>query len=312
MARTFAADLRLVDDAELTAIGSRRQSAAQAFASEFGVRRAYGSYAGVVTDSDVDVVYVATPHGRHFDDVMLCFEAGKPVLCEKALTLDAGSTAELIAESRRRGLFLMEAMWMRTNPNIKAMQEIVASGLIGEVGSIGADFGMVVADLAKARLVDPELGASAVLDIGVYPLTFAWLFLGAPMTVQSAGTLSPFGTDDACASVLGYANGATATLACSNLAATPGIAHVGGTKGHIEVPAPFWAPHRFTVASTAGPEVHEHSIRGRGYTHEIEEVHRCLRAGLLESDVIPLDDTLGLMLLMDQIRAQIGVVPRHG
>lgn len=306
IAHSFAPDLALIPDAQLVAVGSRSMQTARAFADQYGARNAHGSYTELANDPDVDVVYIATPHGLHHDHILMCFDAGKHVLCEKALTLNARTTAHAIGEARRRGLFLMEAMWMRCNPNIRAMQELVATGELGDIQAVGADFGFLAANADKARLVDPALGASAILDIGIYPLTFAWLFLGQPERIISVGAVSERGVDLACASVLSYDDGAHATLSCTNTAVTPGHAFVAGSLGRIEVPRPFHRPDEFVVRTSDGDTVHRHPVTGRGYTHEIEEVHRCLRAGLTESAVIPLDDSLALMRLMDWMRSDLG------
>jgi predicted dehydrogenase len=305
IAGSFAADLQRSEDAELAAVGSRSIGAAQQFAAEYGVRRAYGSYEALVEDPHVDVIYVSTPHALHRDNVLLCFEAGKPVLCEKALTLNARDAAELVAAARSKGLFFMEAMWMRCNPNIRAMQEIVRSGIIGEVTAAGADFGFVPDRPPEHRLFNPALGASSLLDLGVYTTTFVWLFLGRPRSVQSAGQLSDRGIDLSCASLLCYDN-ATATSLCTMTAFTSRTAYVGGTKGHIDVPAFFNKPRRFSVTVDGRTEEHAVPVRGNGYLDEIEEVHRCLLTGAGESELVPLDDTVAILQLLDQMRQQVG------
>ncbi|MCW2748699.1 MAG: oxidoreductase, partial [Nocardioidaceae bacterium] len=189
ISRKFATDLREVGDAVLQAVGSRRLDAAHAFADEFGATSAYGSYEELAADPEVDVIYVATPHGRHVEDVMTCFAAGKPVLCEKPIALNADQTAALIAEAKARGLFFAEAMWMRANPNIIAAKKVVDDGTIGAPVQLRATLGYR-ARAEKNRLWDLELGASALLDAGIYPLTLAYVMLGAPETVVAAGVVS--------------------------------------------------------------------------------------------------------------------------
>lgn len=305
IATTFAADLRRTPGAELAAVGSRRLDTAQRFADEHGVARAHGSYEELAADPDVDVVYVSTPHSMHRDNVLMCFDAGKPVLCEKALTLNATDAAELVETARSKRLFFMEAMWMRCNPNIVAMRDIAASGALGDVTAVGADFGFVPDKPPEHRLFDPALGASAVLDIGVYVTTFVWLFMGRPRTVQSTGTLSERGIDLSCASIFKYDPGA-ATAHCTLTAFTPGRAYVAGDRGRIEVSSRFHAPTEFTVTVDEETTSHAHPVSGDGYVHEIEEVHRCLRAGATESDLVPLEDTVAIMAVLDQMRAQVG------
>lgn len=310
IANSFAADLAVHPGAELVAVGSRRLESAQAFATTHGARRAYGSYEEVAADPDVDVVYVATPHAFHVDNVRTCFAHDKAVLCEKALTLNAPDAEALVAEARRRGVFFMEAMWMRCNPTIRAIQDLVATGVIGDVTAVSAEFGFVPHQPPGHRLFDPALGASALLDIGIYPLTFAWLFLGEPARIVSSGTLSDRGIDLSSACVLSYADGATATLSCTMLATTPTRASVSGALGNIELPRRFHRPAEYTVTTTdaAAPTTYAVEVLGRGYVHEIEEVQRCLHEGQTESPLVPLDDTVSLMHQMDRIRSQIGGV----
>ena len=305
IAATFAGDLRLTRDAELTAVGSRRLESAQAFAQRHNIAHAYGSYEQVAADPDVDVVYVATPHAMHYDDVLMCFDAGKAVLCEKALTLNAKDAAGLVSAARDRGLFFMEAMWMRCNPNIRAIQEVVASGALGEITAVGADLGILPDKPPDHRLFDPDLGASAALDLGIYPTTFIWLFMGSPRAVQSTGLLSERGIDLTCASLFSYDSGA-ATLQCTMRASTPTRAFIGGTRGRIDVPPRFHAASQFSVTVDGHTTEHAHPVAGAGYVAEIEEVHRCLRSGATESTLVPLDDTVAILGVLDEMRAQIG------
>jgi predicted dehydrogenase len=305
IAATFAADLRITDGAELAAVGSRSLESARRFADEHGVARAHGSYEALAADPEVDVIYVSTPHALHRDHVLMCFDAGKPVLCEKALTLNAADAAELVAAARASRLFFMEAMWMRCHPNILALHEVVDSGEIGEVTAVGADFGFVSDKPPEHRLFDPALGGSAILDIGVYTTTFVWTLLGTPREVQSTGELSDRGIDLSCASVFSY-DGATATTNCTMTSFTPRRAFVGGTRGHIDVLPPFHHPSEFTVTVGDTTRVHSLPVSGRGYVHEIEEVHRCLRSGAAESELVPLDDTVEILRVLDSMRSQVG------
>ena len=306
IAHSFADDLSLVADATLAAVGSRSLVNAQDFAAEFGATRAYGSYEDLAADTDVDVVYVATPHSLHRSNVELCLAAGKAVLCEKALALNAADASAMVAAARTCGLFLMEAMWMRCNPTILAIQEAVAAGAIGDVTAASADFGFVPDLPPTDRVFDPVLGASALLDIGIYPLTFVSLFLGEPERIVSTGTLSERGIDVASTSALGYVNGAVASVSCTMTATTPCSAFIAGRRGRIELEPRFSESRGFCLVNETGKTTYRSDVLGKGYVHEIEEVHRCLRAGQTESGLVPLDDTLALMRQMDLIRSQIG------
>jgi predicted dehydrogenase len=309
IARTFVADLALVSGAVLAAVGSRSLSGAQAFVDEHGFgdspATAHGSYADLAADPVVDVVYVATPHSRHFDDVMTCLEAGKAVLCEKPLTLDAQTAAELVLAARERDLFLAEAMWMRTNPSVRKAVAMAHEGQLGAVRQVRADLGFVLDTDPDGRLWDPDLGASALLDLGIYPLTFATLVLGNPSGVSAAAVLSDRGVDVNGGAALTYDSGAVATISWSQTAWTDTRASIAGDGGRIELPMRFHESDSFTYARNCDIDTIETPLRGRGYTHEAEEVMRCLRAGLSESPLLPLDGTLETMRLLDRIKADL-------
>lgn len=307
IAHTFATDLALVDDAALVAVGSRSVESAHAFAATHpnaqsgSSAKAYGSYAELAADPDVDVIYVATPHGRHLEDVMMCFEAGKAVLCEKALTLNTADATHLIDEARSRGLFFAEAMWMRANPNVRRIQEMVAAGACGTVGQVRAELGFVAtADIA--RLWDPDLGASALLDVGIYPLTFANLILGEPTEITAGAILSDRGIDVSGGATLTYAGGAVASIAWTQMAWSDNRAAISGDGGRIEIASRFHEATGFSYARNMDLDQIAETVIGRGYAHEIIEVGDCLRAGRTESDVLPLDGTLAIMKQMDMIR----------
>ncbi len=308
IAGTFAADLPLVPGAELAAVGSRTSAAATTFAERHGFARAHGSWAELAADPDVDVIYVATPHAFHLDAALTCLAGGKAVLCEKPMTLDLASSTRLVQDARDRGLFLMEAMWMRCNPAVRRIVELIAEGAIGEVTHVQADFGLQGPFEATHRLRDPALGGGALLDLGVYPLNLAHLILGAPTSVQGWARLTPEGVDDNTGMLLGYESGAVATLTCSLVGETRNAASITGTLGRIDLPSGFFVPRSF-VLHRAGATAEEISLpfEGSGYQYEAAEVQRCLAEGLPESPLMPHATTLELMRQMDEIRAQIGV-----
>ncbi len=316
IAHKFVSDLAQVEECEVAAVGSRRQESADAFAETHGIPTAYGDYRSVVEDPDVDVVYVASPHSMHREHVELAFAAGKAVLCEKPLTLNAADAELLVAQARKEGLFLMEAMWMRCDPLIRRLQQLAASGALGEVRQVRADLGFVVDRPPTDRLLDPALGAGALLDMGIYPLTFAQLFLGEPAAVAATANLSAAGADLDLSLSLGYASGATAAVTTTMTAWSPRTASIATNRGRIDLPAPFHHPQTVTWSSyDTDPdhdrpgEVQELSEPTplRGYAHEALEVVRCLRRGETESPLVPLDESVAMMRLMDRIREQIGV-----
>ncbi len=309
IAEKFAADLALVEGAELAAVGSRSRKSAEQFAERFGFARAHGSYADLAADDEVDVVYVATPHAMHFDAALLCVEGGKSVLVEKPITLDMASAARLVAAARGAEVFLMEAMWMRCNPAIRKIHELVEDGAIGWVSTIHADFGLHGPFPADHRLRDPRLGGGALLDLGVYPLHLVHLILGAPSEVRSWAHLTPEGVDENTGVLLGYAAGAVAAVTCSINGESRNAASITGTEGRIDLPAGFFAPRGFTLTRPGRePETFEFPFGGSGYQFEAAEVQRCVLAGELESPLMPHSTTLEMMNLMDAIRSEIGVV----
>ncbi|MFI5932588.1 Gfo/Idh/MocA family protein [Actinoplanes sp. NPDC051494] len=308
IASTFASDLPLVPGAELAAVGSRTQAAADAFASKHGAARAHGSWADLAADPDVDVIYVATPHASHHAASMVCLEGGKAVLIEKPMTLDLAQSAQLVQEARTRGLFLMEAMWMRLNPAVRRIRDLIGDGAIGDVVTLHADFGLQGPFEPSHRLRDPAQGGGALLDLGVYPLHFADLMLGNPSTVHSWARLTPEQVDETTGVLLGYASGAVAALTCSIAGESRNNATITGTLGRIELPSGFFNPQEFTLVRGGKAETFELPYPGRGYQFEAIEVQRCMAEGELESPLVPHTTTLDLMTLLDTIRAEIGVV----
>jgi predicted dehydrogenase len=309
IARQFVGDLAFADGARAVAVGSRSGAAAERFAEEFGISRAYGSWAELAADPEIDVVYVATPHSAHYAATALCLGAGRAVLCEKPFTLNVAQARELVAMARDKGLFLMEAMWTYCNPVIRRMVELIGDGAIGAVRSVHADFGFVAPAEATHRLRDPRLGGGALLDLGVYPVSFAHLILGAPAAISAWARLTPEGVDENTGILLGYDSGAVASLSCSIVASNPTVAAVSGTAGRIELPHGFFnANHlRLHRMGREPEEFRPAPAGGVGYQHEAAEVMRCLRAGETESPLVPLDGTLAVMTTLDAIRERIGV-----
>ncbi|MFF5338062.1 Gfo/Idh/MocA family protein [Streptomyces sp. NPDC013181] len=311
IAATFTADLLAMPDAEVVAVASRTDASARAFAERFGIPRAYGDWAGLVADEEVDVVYVATPHSAHREAAALALEAGKHVLCEKAFTLNEREARELVKLARDRGVFLMEAMWTYCNPVVRRLAELVRDGAIGEVRTVQADFGFAGDLDAGHRLRDPRLGGGALLDLGVYPVSFAQLLLGEPDRVQADALLSPEGVDLNTGMLLGWDSGANALLSCSIVGHHPTSATVIGTGGRIDIPHSFFHPQGF-VLHRAGAEPEEITSgpgpQGlSGMQYEAAEVMRAVRAGETESPLVPLEGSLAVMRTLDAVRDRIGV-----
>lgn len=315
IARSFALDLALLDDAEVVAVGSRSLGRAQAFAAEVGAAHAYGSYTELVADPDVDAVYVASPHPAHHADTLLALRAGKPVLCEKPFAINAVQTREMIDAAREADVFLMEAMWSRFLPHLQWVREVVDSGALGDLRTVTADHGQWFEPDAGHRLFAPALGGGALLDLGIYPVSFAHWFLGAPSVVTAVSDPAFTGVDAQTSAVLQYPGGAHAVVTTTLQAQTVNRASVVGTLGSIDIDPTFYAPSSATLRIRGQePEHRTFDHPGHGLRHEAAEVGRCLRAGERESAVLPLAETLAIMQVLDEVRRQIGLVYRgeHG
>jgi predicted dehydrogenase len=307
IARRFATGLAETDDAEIVGVASRTQERADEFGAEFDIPHRHASYEALAEDPDVDVVYVASPHSRHEADTLLFLEAGKHVLCEKPFALNAVQAQRMVDTARERDLFVMEAIWSRFLPAYVLLGELLADGAIGEVQHVDADFAIRFPFDATHRHFDLALGGGALLDLGIYPLQLASLVLGAPAEVHAVGQVGATGVDEVVAAVLRHESGGLATVRTATRLTMACTARISGTDGAIELPAFMHCPAALTVTNVEGITVRETPIVGEGLRYQVAEVHRCVRAGDLESPVIPHAETLGLAATMDEIRTQLGV-----
>ena len=307
IAQSFAADLTFTESSRVAAVGSRHIDSANRFADEFDVPNRHASYEALVADPDVDVVYVATPHPMHRENTLLALGAGKPVLVEKAFTMNSAEAEELVATARGAGLFLMEAMWTRFLPHIAEVRRLLSDGALGEIVTVTADHGQWFARDPAFRLFAPELGGGALLDLGVYPVSFASMVLGKPERIEALIDPAFTGVDGQTSMLFGYASGAQAVLTCTLAAKSPTRAAIVGTDARIEIDGEFYAPSSFDVVSRTGERARfEAPHEGRGLWHEADEVARCLREGLLESPFMPLDETVEIMQTMDAVLSRAG------
>jgi len=341
VARDFATGLSAVPDAAVSAVWSRSADRANQFVSRFpGTRRAVDTI-DLVDASDVDVVYVATPHQRHADDSLLALRHGKPVLCEKPFALSAAEARAVVKEARDRELFCMEAMWMRCLPAIHRAKELVDQGAIGEPRMLFADFGAATPYDPDSRFFDPEQGGGALLDRGVYAVSLAHLLLGTPDSVVGLSSPAPTGVDAQMGAVLHFPHQRIAVIAAALGTTTPSAAVITGTSGQLHLAAPFYCPSRLSIAQTRFPAaedsdavslqertagalkrtriggevvraakavlrrrtVERFPMGGNGYGYEAAEVVRCLRSGLTESPMMPLDDSIAVMETLDILRS---------
>lgn len=309
----FACCLRPLADAKLVAVASQTPEKSTKFAEKFDSPKAYDSYEQLVKDPDVDIVYIGTTHNFHYEHTMLALENNKHVLCEKPISLNAQFTEKMIAKAGEKNLFLMEAVWTRFLPATLKLLEVIWSGDIGEVHVVNADFSIIVPFDREHRLYNPELGGGALLDLGIYPLTFAQVvFDQMPVSVQTTAMIGKTGVDETSSYLLGFEGGKTAVLSSSCRSDSPHLGLIIGSKGYIEVPD-FYHPQEFTVYRTEfkGLEWSKNCTMHYkvpydlfGYGHEALEVMRCLKEGLLESPLMPWSLSLEMMKLMDEIRNQ--------
>ena len=304
IARQFASDLAELPDAELAAVASRSELEAATFARKYGFKRSYGSYESLAYDNQVDVVYVATPHPFHYENTMMLLEAGKAVLCEKPVAMNAEQICAMVAKAREKQVFLMEAMWMRFFPIIKELLHQIQKGSIGHVRSLEASFGFPAHYDPESRLFSPALGGGALLDLGIYPISFAHMILGNPVSIQSTACLGPTGVDHQSAYLLKFANGELATLSASLESDMTEFASVCGTEGRIRIPRDFFHPTRLVVERADGTsEAFVKPYESHGYQYEAQAVMDYLKQGALEAEEMPLDESIAIMRTLDAVRA---------
>ncbi len=305
IAHIFVSDLGLTESGVVSAVGSRSQGSAERFADEFGIEGRHPSYESLVADPRVEVVYVATPHPMHRANAILALRAGKPVLVEKPFAMNAAEAAEIVTVARESGLFAMEAMWTRFLPHIAVIRDWLARGALGEIVTVTADHGQWFAEDPGFRLFAPELGGGALLDLGVYPVSFASMVLGAPNRIVSLSDPAFTGVDAQTSMVFGYESGAQAVLTCTLRAKSPTRASIVGADARIEIDGDFYAPAAVRLVPRDGaPTRVESTHEGRGLRHQADEVARRLAGGELESPVMPLDETISIMETLDTVQAQ--------
>jgi predicted dehydrogenase len=308
IAKSLVKGVNAAEGHTMAAVGSRGQEKADAFADEFRIPNRHGSYEALVADPYVDVVYVATPHPFHREHALLALNAGKPVLCEKPFTINAFELEEVVATAREKKLFLMEAMWTRFFPLMARVRELVRDGAIGEVRMVQADFGFRTGFNPEGRLFNPALGGGALLDVGVYTISFASMLLGEPQRITGLATLGETGVDEQSAMLFQYGGGELAILSTAVRTNTPHQATIIGTEGRIAIHPEFWKPQVMTlIRSGQADEEIRIPADEAGFRYEVEEVGHCIRAGKLESDIMPLEESVAIMRTMDELRRQWGL-----
>ncbi len=309
IAHMFADSLNALDDGVLLAGASRTPGRARSFAKKHGMERVYTDYESLATDPEVNAVYIATTHNFHFENARLCLENGKHVLCEKPFTVNAAQTKELIALACEKNLFMMEAVWTRFLPAIGKLRELLAEGAIGEVLTVKADFSITGEFSADHRLRNKALAGGALLDLGIYPITFAAIVFGEqPVRIQSSAVIGETGVDDRSFFLFDYEGGRRAQLSSSFTHNAPSEGIVCGTKGYIRVPVFHAAQELHIHRAGRDPEILKRPYGdNENFTFEITEAMECIAAGKIESDMLPLSETLAVMQTMDTLRAQWGL-----
>ena len=308
IADKFCTALVSTPRAILYAVASRNTISGKPFSEKFSSVKFYDNYLDLVSDPNVDIVYIATPHIFHYEQVKLCLEHNKPVLCEKPIGVSFLQTQKMIELAIEKKLFLMEGMWTACMPVIKKIQEIIAEGLIGTISNVQADIGFTAPNNPVDRLLNKDLAGGSILDVGVYPISLATLLLGEPSVIKSISALTETGVDAYSNIILQYPSGATAQLLSSLTFETPKEVVIMGTKGLIKVDAPWFMATDFTVIFEDGSE-NTYSIPhpNNGFEYEIIEVMDCLIAEQLESHSVPHSQTLIVSKIMDELLLQAGV-----
>ncbi|MCC6287865.1 MAG: Gfo/Idh/MocA family oxidoreductase [Chitinophagaceae bacterium] len=308
IARKFAADLRLVKDATLQVVASRDEANAAAFAKEFNAAKSYGSYSAMLESQDVDVIYIATPHGLHYEHVMLCLEYGKAVLCEKAFALNATQAKAMIDKARKKNVFLMEALWSKFIPSYKKLISLKEEGALGNIKSVLINFGFIPQPPVAKRIYDPALGGGTLLDIGIYNVFYALSVLGKPDSIEASITPASTGVDEQCAILFKYNNGALAQLFSSYASHLATEADFSGDKGRVRLTHRFYTPDAalefYPDRADSKQIIPLDKTIGFGYHYEATHGGECLRQGLTESVVMTHADTTLLMQTLDEIRSK--------
>jgi predicted dehydrogenase len=308
IAKAFARDLSFFNNHIVQAVGSRSSEKATDFALEFPGCTPYGSYEELVADPMIDAVYVATPHPQHVTNTLLALNAGKPVLCEKPFAVNAVEAKAMVASARANNVALLEAMWTRFLPHIAQVRELLASGVIGEIVNVEADHGQYLIDHENPRLTEPSLAGGALLDLGIYPVSFAHMVLGAPARITATGVLTEKGVDSQTSTIFDYENGAQAVLTTTLITGTPCRATIAGTLGRIEIDRTFYNPANMRLVMQDGTTTeYPNTYKGHGLREQAAELERMVRNGEIESPLLTHKMSIEILQSLDEIRNQIGL-----
>ncbi|MBM1107411.1 Gfo/Idh/MocA family oxidoreductase [Aurantibacter crassamenti] len=307
IAHKFAQDLQLVKGGHITAVGSRSIERAKAFAKEYGAQHAYASYEALFKSEEIDIVYIATPHNSHAELTLLAIKHGKHVLCEKPGGVKKYEVQQMVNAAQEKGVFFMEALWSRFNPAIKKVKALIDSNEIGDVGYLKADFAFYGLDRdEKGRLLNPDLAGGSLLDIGIYPIFLSYLILGKPQEILATSKFHTTGVEIQTAMIFNYKN-AQALLYSGNSTNSECKAEIAGATGSLFIPGRWHEAQGYSLEKNDELTDFDLPRNGYGYTHEIEEVHKCLQEGKTESELWSHQNSLDLIELLDAVRAKAGI-----
>ncbi|MNX46682.1 Glucose--fructose oxidoreductase precursor [compost metagenome] len=306
IANQFAADLILIEEANLVAVASRSIEKARDFANQYNCPKAYDSYEALFADDQVDIVYIATPHDSHTELSIKALENGKHVLCEKPMALSYNDAVQMLEASKKYNKFFMEAFWTRFIPSVKEVLEKVNQGIIGDVNYVKADFNFYADEKEGGRLFDKQLGGGALYDIGVYPLFLSYIMLGIPKEIIAKSIYSKNGIDLQTSMILNYEK-AQAILNASINSESDMKAVVGGTQGHIQLNTPWFVADGYAIVKNNEEEVFNFPTLGKGYAYEAIECHKCIRNNQIESELWSHQNSLDLSKMTEEIKTQIGL-----
>ena len=308
IATKFTEDLKLVADAEVSAVASRNLERAQQFAAKFDIPHAFGSYEELFDSDVVDVVYIATPHNFHKDVAIKAISSGVHVLCEKPLGISRAEVVEIIAAAKEHKVFMMEGLWSRFNPSVQKAKQLVDEGTIGDIAYLHADFAFYALDRSlDSRLLNPNLASGSLLDIGIYPIFLAYLILGMPEEIMATSNFHANGTELQTSMIFKY-DSAQAILYSGLTSASKMEAEISGSEGEIFINSGRWhEANGYAISKDGNTQQIDLPHIGRGYVHEIEEVHQCLRANKLQSDLWSHQNSLDLSELLDTVREKCGI-----
>ena len=308
IADLFVRDLQLTGK-RVVAVGSRSQAGADAFAARFKIPKAHASYEALAADRDVDVIYVATPHPMHADNALLALEGGKHVLIEKPFTLNGAEARRVVDKAKAKKLVVLEAMWTRFLPHMLRIHDLIEAGALGTIYSVVADHTRDLPSDPAHRLNALELGGGALLDLGIYPISFAWDILGAPSEIMAMARFKDTGADAEVATMFRHSGGAISTSISSSDNGGPNVAMILGTKARIEIASTWYVPTSFRLIGRddKGIEEYRSDVPGRGMQFQADEMERLVAAGLLAGTIMPPEETVAIMGTLDEVRRQIGL-----